>query len=236
MKQTTNYNMFKIKKGNRIVNMTHVQKIKDSLIKHTFLPSCPIICDKNMNVIDGQHRLQAARELGIAVYYVIEEEPDQDLLIDLNITQRKWSTTDYITYYANEKSNENYKRLLQMIKEIPFDATTLLCLAFNLDVGGNFLNNKLKTGQLELTEKDVRQAHIVYDNILSLRDALRCTLTGRMARAVVSLQRHPKFSWSTMLHKAKQWSAKAYQCSTKQEWENMLIMLYNMSTTKAARI
>ena len=236
MKQTTDYSIFKIKKGNRTVNTAHVQKIKDSLNKHTYLPSCPIICDKDMNVIDGQHRLQAAKELGIAVYYIIEEKPDADLLIDLNITQRKWSTTDYITYYANEKNNVNYQRLAMAVKEIPFDVTTVLSMAFNKEIGGNFLNTKVKTGLLEITEKDIKTAHILYDNIMSLRDALRCTMTGRMVRAVVSLQQHPKFSWSTMLHKAKQWSAKAYHCSTKQEWEDMLIMLYNMSSTKATRL
>ena len=146
MKQTTDYSIFKIKKGNRTVNTAHVQKIKDSLNKHTYLPSCPIICDKDMNVIDGQHRLQAAKELGIAVYYIIEEKPDADLLIDLNITQRKWSTTDYITYYANEKNNVNYQRLAMAVKEIPFDVTTVLSMAFNKEIGGNFLNTKVKTG------------------------------------------------------------------------------------------
>ena len=48
MKQTTDYKIFKYKKGNRNINKKHVQKLKTSFLKHDFLPSCPIIVDKDM--------------------------------------------------------------------------------------------------------------------------------------------------------------------------------------------
>ena len=236
MKQTTNYAIFKHKNGNRTINEKHVQKLKNSFIKHDYLPSCPIIVDENFNVVDGQHRLEAAKQLGIAVWYVVEKEPDNDLLIDLNITQRKWTATDYVNYYADEKKDENYIRFRQLLKEIPLDLLTVLDMAKMQDIGGQYLNAKVKTGQMTMDKLEVQRAHQMYEKILTLRDALRIKLTGRMIRSLVQLQRNPKFSWRTMIEKARKYYVKSYPCSTKQEWTDMLTMLYNYSSTKATRI
>lgn len=235
MKQTTNYSLFKVKQGNRLINQKHVDKLKESFQKHDFLPSCPIIVDEEFNVIDGQHRLEAAKQLGIAVYYVVEKEPDNDLLIDLNITQKKWTATDYVNYYA-EKGNEHYIRFRQLLKEIPLDVNTVLDMAKLQDIGGQYLQTVLKTGRMTIEKTEIIRAHQMYERILTLRDALRIKLTGRMIRAIVQLQRNPKFSWTTMINKAKQFYVKSYPCATKQEWTDMLTMLYNYSSTKATRL
>lgn len=235
MKQTTNYSLFKVKQGNRVINQKHVEKLKDSFQKHDYLPSCPIIVDEDFNVIDGQHRLEAAKQLGIAVYYVTEKEPDNDLLIDLNITQRKWTSPDYVNYYA-EKGNEHYIRFRQLLKDIPLDVNTLLDMAKNTDIGGSYLTNVLKTGLMKIEKTEVIRAHQTYEKVLTLRDALRIKLTGRMVKAVIKLQHNPKFSWSIMLNKAKQFYVKSYPCTTKQEWMDMLTMVYNYSSTKATRL
>lgn len=234
MKQTTNYSIFKYKPGNRAVNQKHVKKLKESFQKHDFLPSCPIIVDKNMYVIDGQHRLEAAKQLGIAVYYTVETEPDADLLIDLNITQRKWYAIDYVRYFADK--NSHYKRFLQLLTEVPLDVVSVLNMATGKDLGGAFINEVVKTGQLEVTAEQIQRAHITYDNLLALRDALRCKITGRTIKAIIYLQNNPKFSWGTMLQKANKYYAKSYPCSTKQEWVDMLIKLYNCNTQQCHRI
>lgn len=235
MKQTTNYSLFKVKQGNRVVNQKHVNKLKESFQKHDYLPSCPIIVDEDFNVIDGQHRLEAAKQLGIAIFYVVEKEPDNDLLIDLNVTQRKWSSTDYINYFA-EKGNEHYIRFRRLLNEIPMDVNTILDMAKLQDVGGHYLQSVVKTGELTIDKVEIARAHFMYENILTLRDALRIKLTGRMVRALVQMQRNPKFSWDTMIKKAKQFYVKSYPCATKQEWTDMLTMLYNYSSTKATRL
>lgn len=236
MKQTTNYSIFKHKDGNRIINEKHVQKIKDSIIKHDYLPSCPIIVDEDYNVIDGQHRLEAAKQLGIAVWYIVEHEPDEDLLIDLNITQRKWTAGDYINYFADKQKNENYIRFRQLMREVPMDINSLLDMAKGVITGGQYINDYIKKGKLEITAAEIQRAHHTYEYMLQLRDALRCKLTGRMVRAIVQIQRHPKFSWTTMIYKAKKYYVKSYPCTTKQEWHDMIVMLYNYNGTASNKI
>lgn len=234
MKQTDNYSIFKKKQGNRTINQRHVRKLKESLQKHGFLESCPIIIDKNMFIIDGQHRLEAAKQLGIPVFYITESESSSDLIIDLNITQKKWNAIDYVRYYANK--NDHYKRFLELLHDIPLDVVSVLDMATGKDLGGSFISEVVKSGQLELTAEQIQRAHITYDNILSLRDALRRKITGRTIRAIIQLQTDPKFSWSTLLKKANKYYVKSYFCSTKQEWIDMLIKLYNCNTIQSQRL
>ena len=66
---TMNYEIFSSLDGNRIVNPLHVKKIADSMkIKVLFIP---IIVNEEFQVIDGQHRLEARKQLGLEVPYII---------------------------------------------------------------------------------------------------------------------------------------------------------------------
>jgi len=59
----------------------------------------PIIVDKNYIVIDGQHRVIAAKHLGYKVYAVVDPvdslEESRKLLKDFNSVMKSWSNSDY---------------------------------------------------------------------------------------------------------------------------------------------
>ena len=67
--KTNNYDIFKLMPNNRNVNLTHVGRLKLSF-KEMYLIS-PIIVNSRMEIIDGQHRLHAAKELNLPIYYII---------------------------------------------------------------------------------------------------------------------------------------------------------------------
>lgn len=67
--QTNDYNLFKSLKGNRNVNKLHVQRLKESF-KGDYLMS-PIIVNQNYEIIDGQHRFNAAKDLSLPVNFII---------------------------------------------------------------------------------------------------------------------------------------------------------------------
>lgn len=56
--RTNNYDQFKRLVGNREVNPKRVKTIKKSVEEIGYIPN-PIIVNENMEVIDGQGRLQA---------------------------------------------------------------------------------------------------------------------------------------------------------------------------------
>jgi ParB-like chromosome segregation protein Spo0J len=67
--QTNDYEMFKTLDGNRTVNKLHVSRLKESF-KTAYLLS-PILINQQNQIIDGQHRFEAAKILGLPVNYII---------------------------------------------------------------------------------------------------------------------------------------------------------------------
>ena len=63
IKKTRMYDIFRFKKENREINYNKVMNLKSKLINDG-RQIVPIICNRDMEVIDGQHRLEALKELG----------------------------------------------------------------------------------------------------------------------------------------------------------------------------
>lgn len=112
IKETNDYNIFKYIKSNRELNETHVKTLMEEISKHNYLNIRPILVNKKFEVIDGQHRLEAAKRLGVPVFYQVIEGDVYDLMTSLNI-QRPWALKNFIHSYA-EKGLKPYQRILEV--------------------------------------------------------------------------------------------------------------------------
>lgn len=61
---TDKYSIFRRLSGNRDVKEARVKKIMRSIEKVGYIPN-PIIVNENMEVVDGQGRLEAVKRLGL---------------------------------------------------------------------------------------------------------------------------------------------------------------------------
>ena len=59
--ETTDYDIFKGIVGNRKVEKKHVEMLTGAIDRNNLLNVRPIIVNEEMMVIDGQHRLEAAK-------------------------------------------------------------------------------------------------------------------------------------------------------------------------------
>lgn len=66
-----------------------------SISKNNLLEFNPILVTSTGLVIDGQHRLEAAKELGLPVYYNTIEA-DLETVILLNNNSKTWSVSDFV--------------------------------------------------------------------------------------------------------------------------------------------
>lgn len=95
-----NYNMFKFKDGNRDLNYINVNKMEESLKKHGWVT--PIVVDNNYYIIDGQHRFQAAKNLGMPIAFIkMSNDFNVEAIRDINNAQEKWNTWDYVKSQAD---------------------------------------------------------------------------------------------------------------------------------------
>ena len=92
IKTTTDYTIFNRVLGNRELDKNNLQRIKAS-INHIGL-QMPMLVNKVKEVIDGQHRLQAAKELKIPVSYIISDDTAEDNIDQLQIS-KKWTALDF---------------------------------------------------------------------------------------------------------------------------------------------
>lgn len=125
--QTTKiYGLFKLMAGNRPIDYNHVKRLKREMQANPHLfASNPISVNENMYIIDGQHRRQAAQELGIDVYYVVTPGITLDETRALNVTQRRWQLLDFARSYA-DSGRKDYKTFLSFHKEFPNIAPSIL--------------------------------------------------------------------------------------------------------------
>ena len=111
---TTDYKKFKRLDGNRAIQEARIKKIIASIRKVGYVLS-PIVVNENIEIIDGQARLEAFKRLNLPVYYVVAEGAGIDECIAMNINQTGWTLTDYIDSYA-DTGNISYVYLSQLLK------------------------------------------------------------------------------------------------------------------------
>jgi len=152
VKETTDYTIFERSSQNRNLSIPQVNRLRRSMHQNGFLLSFPISCIEDGNgvllVTDGQHRLEAAKALGIPVYYVIEEKSVDPSVIP---TQKKWTAADFLNRYA-AAGNETYLYIKQVAQHFGVSSTTAAALLLN-DLNNN-RTNEFRSGNAEIRTKE----------------------------------------------------------------------------------
>lgn len=157
-RETKNYNIFKLVKGNREINETHVKTLMEEISKMNLLHIQPILVTKDMEVIDGQHRLEAARRLGIPVCYQIVEGDAKDLMTSLNI-HKPWGLKNFVSVFA-EKNLLPYKRILEVSDKFSITPAVLSRLFPPKKYGDkDYIAKYFRNGEYDyyITDKDVEK-------------------------------------------------------------------------------
>src|SRR4051812_17863079 len=68
--ETSNYDVFVLDKKNRPISDEKVLTfMKEFQAGHFFMNEFPVIVDKQNIILDGQHRFEACKRLGYAIYF-----------------------------------------------------------------------------------------------------------------------------------------------------------------------
>lgn len=117
---TRNYDMFVSDKFNRVItakDAPRLKRLRFSMEKYGFLPF-PILVRRNgekLTVIDGQHRLMVAQELGLPVLY-IEAGRDDIEISECAAAQSPWNISDYVLSHASQ-GKKDYQELMSFAAE-----------------------------------------------------------------------------------------------------------------------
>lgn len=200
IQKTKDYEMFKFRGDNRAsIDQSHVKKIMESIQAKNLLELRPIDVNKDFEVIDGQHRLIAAKNLGVEIYYKIDESLEGSDIILMNIS-KAWKATDYLNYFCKNGHIE-YQKLDEFMKKNRLS----IRIALNLIVGESYeKSHEFKMGKFIFGEEDFSDSLALcwetVDYIKKMNGHSSYVISSRFWKALVRLFKHPDFDrdkWKT---------------------------------------
>lgn len=156
---STDYKIFRRRKDNREIDLKHVEDLKKSLQQCNDLKLNPLIVNPAMEIVDGQHRLKAAEELGYPVYYIIDENFYPEKIKLYNTVVKQWDKIAFLNSYATS-GNKSYDDLKKFTNQ------------FNLSVGVALI----WTGQGSVPRKDFAEGNYKFQFSSKMEIALQSTL------------------------------------------------------------
>lgn len=168
--ETSDYEMFERLEGNR--DITNVKKIIESINTVGYIPN-PIIVNEKYEVIDGQNRLEALKQLQLPVFYYIVKGATIETARHMNLGQSNWKPIDYVKSYA-EKGNTNYKRFLKLFEETNLTFQEVGGLLQNeIIMHGYRCRQIYSEGNFTVTEKEYQKAKETARKIEELKEVIK---------------------------------------------------------------
>lgn len=227
LQSTTDYTKFNLLDYNRDIDVSLLNKLKTSMGKRGFLPFCPVVVDGAWNIIDGQHRFLAAKELQLPVWYLMTDNEDKSVIVTMNADKKAWSLADYCKMYAVQ-GNKYYTALRNFAER----HNIRVGMAFALITGQEVTNTKalsklFKEGGWVCTEEELELAAKDYKNIMTITDMVSFSTTVRLITAILKMSRSNSFSWDRMLENCRRYRDKLYACTSHSSWLRMFEDVYN---------
>lgn len=149
---STNYDMFKFLDANRKLNVRNYSKLINSMKEEQL--EIPVIVNEKFEIIDGQHRFTAAKELGLPVYYMIRKGYGIDQVKRANMVSSNWSKEDFLLSHIQSGIQEytEFKEILDTYGVNIADAISLF--AFVQNKNQNIACKIFDNGSLSLEGKE----------------------------------------------------------------------------------
>lgn len=228
MESTKDYSIFKDCSSNREVDQKHVNKLVKAIEKRNLLHVNPIVINKDFWVIDGQHRLAAAKILGVEVYYIQENINRKDISM-LNSNQKNWNAMDYINFYTIEKV-DSFKQLSHLINSYPEMAVSALLTLSNSEGRRDII--QLKDGYLDVLAIHHAETVCEFCKILKEKFGYDFVFDSRFPLALGEALKADNFKFEILIDKIAGNPRSFVNCHTKKQYLEMIEEIYNRSMSK----
>lgn len=173
--RTKEYGIFRRLEGNREILASRVSRISKSISSHGYIYN-PIVVNENLEVIDGQGRLEALKIAGLPVDFVISPNAGLNECIAPNAYTSVWTVTDYIDSYC-EMGNDNYIRFNLLLSEysppLPLNAVAQYATGYV-----QVPTYKIKNGTLTITDANVDNARFLMNFAIKFEPTISKTKGG----------------------------------------------------------
>lgn len=224
---TNNYEIFKFREDNRekIVS-NHVKRLSESIQARNLLYMRPIVVNEQMEVLDGQHRLLAAKMLGVEIFYKVEKSCNVEDIILLN-TSKSWGLADFLNYYV-KNGHEEYIKL----KDFAFKNRLQTRIAYELCCARSdesytlFKSGKFKFRH-DLYIDEIDSCWRTIDFIKKMNGQSHYTTSAKFWKSLVKLVSMPDFNVEKWMSNLSRMVERCCAKVSSDEYRRLFMDIYN---------
>jgi len=227
--KTTAYSAFSRLQENRDLQEQHVHTLMESFRKDGYLFTILYVNEK-MELIDGQHRFEAAKRLHLPVYFIVMPGWGIKEVAILNVNSRNWTMEDFLNTHA-KSGNIHYQVFKKFYDQHAFDITTaqLIVLGKRTKHGGT--SDDFRSGKMVTREDLVKSAYTKARKIQQFKDFHPYAWKSRnFVEAMLHLLNTKGYDHGHMVEQLKKYPITMLQESRSlrvEEYLNLLVEKYN---------
>lgn len=240
VRRTWDYGKFKFLRENRPVNIAHIKRLIESF-KRQHLVSI-VIVNELFEVIDGQHRIRAARETNNPVYYIIVEGYGVEQVQTLNSNQANWTKEAYLHSYceAGVKPYLEFRKFWDEFPDFDFAAIEKILTGYqshgrNQRVEGKQMSARdFQNGRLVIP--NLQKSYQIATKIMDFQPYYEGFGSGAFAGCMMSFLKSKNYNHREMLHKIKNYPKRIKVCSKIEEVKYVMEEIYNYKRLKENKV
>tara|TARA_R110002126_G_scaffold56834_1_gene151455 strand:- start:1033 stop:1770 length:738 start_codon:yes stop_codon:yes gene_type:complete len=225
IKKTKDYFLFNQLKGNRSVNIINKNRLIKSFKKRYLV--CPIIVNENFEIIDGQHRFEAAKELNLPIFYFVVPSYGVEEVQVLNSNQKNWSTDDYVEGYV-DMGKTDYAIYRDFRNKYEFPVTQTMEILRDKKSGGTDTTNatiEFRNGDFKV--RNINKSTKIFEDINSLKYIYEGYKRTSFVAAMITLLNKDEFSINEFLTKLSFQKTKLVDCTNVSNYIILIEQIYN---------
>lgn len=220
---TQDYSMFKSIDGNRNKNLLHLNRLKKSMEENYLFTV--IIVNEKYEIIDGQHRFQVIKELGLPLHYLVCKGYGLREVHILNQNSKTWNSDDYMEGYCRlgYKDYLIYKEFKNKYKIGHLECLSLLS---GMDSSRNTWDvHNFYEGAFKI--KSLEDAEITMEKILQIEPYYKNIRRRSFVLAMMGLFKNSNFEFTEFLQKLKLQPMALQDCNSVTSYKILIEEIYN---------
>ena len=219
---TKNYDQFHVDPINRKVDPKHVKELIEAIQEKNLLREYPIVVDEHFKLIDGQHRLAAAKSLNVPVFFIVSREAKVEDIPLITSRVAHWTSANHLHSWI-ARDNQNYIALQKFNASYPF--LTISMCRYLLSGGTKNSIDEFKQGEFQVVRPEL--AELVATTLLDFKRYTKLYTYFQFVNAVMHMVAHPKYDHKRMMTKLEYLSRRLVKCVDTQTYLDMLSEIYN---------
>jgi hypothetical protein len=224
---TTDYSMFKPIDGNRNKNRLHIARLKQSMLENYLFTV--IVVNEKYEIIDGQHRFECIKDLGLPLHYIICKGYGLSEVQRLNANAKTWNADDYLEGYVSMglKDYIVYKEYKEKYDIGHTECLALLTGSKTSPHASSKVNprNMFYDGKFKV--ETLFEAEDIMDKILLLAPYYAGYKRRVFILTMMNLLRNENFEFTEFLQKLKIQPTALQDCTNIQQYKILIEEIYN---------